>query len=263
MLNTSSDSQQSVLNPSKEISTHSQRLHSNGGVVTLPDSFVHISILSSPELVLHHDIRPEDGNYIKQNSMLGTLWIFLLGIYILLETSFWYWKPLHSKLPRTIPNCGGDWLESPLQCRCTGGSSQNWRWIRVLPSLNPSLCITVTELPLCSLLQRISTASRGSGLSTKEEHKSQLNYYSTHEIDFCEKNRRGKDESSPSYQTNKKTAGQPFERNFQGSPSRLQTDTALISPRCWSCDAKFSCVGGTKGTKDLHFNAELPIPGPG
>ena len=41
-------------------------------------------------------------------------------------------------------------------------------------------------------------ASRGSGLSTKEEHKSQLNYYSTHEIDFCEKNHRGKDESSPS-----------------------------------------------------------------
>ena len=76
-------------------------------------------------------------------------------------------------------------------------------------------CITVTELPPGSLLQRICPPSRGSELSTKEEHKSRLNYYSTHEIDFCEKNRRGKEESSPSFQTKSKTAVQPFDKNFQ------------------------------------------------
>ena len=115
-------------------------------------------------------------------------------------------------------------------------------------------CITVTELPLCSLLQRICQPSRGSVLSTKGEHKSQLNYYSTHEIDFCEKNRRGKDESSPSYQTNKKTSSQPFEMNFHGAPSRLQAGwhgvniSSVLELRC-----KVQPRGRNKGNKRFTF----------
>ena len=128
-----------------------------------------------------------------------------------------YWEPLHSKLAGTILNCGGDWLESPLQCQSvhlrTGDESEFYRvWTPA------SLWLNFLYVPFYR-----ESASRGSGLSTKEEHKSQLNYYSTHEIDFCEKNHRGKDESSPSYQTNKKTSSQTalWDEFPRRSPSRL------------------------------------------
>ena len=45
--------------------TYPECLDSDGDVVPLPDGLVHVPVLAAAQLVLHHNVRPEEESRIK------------------------------------------------------------------------------------------------------------------------------------------------------------------------------------------------------